>query len=172
MFVAHTTEAWEFSEADFFKVTGSGGTVASTGSPRCARSCEAALRPGDCNVYLFYASDGDNAADDRAPADQDSRAREAGALRGLCGDLGGTRAAADETVALFEAVTDAGLPCGRFSVTGRDDIAVAVRHFFTAEAQAAAQPSRQASRHEAPTGAAMFPDSKTWPANSDSTGRR
>ncbi len=31
VFVAHTTEAWEFSEADFFKVTGSGETVASVG---------------------------------------------------------------------------------------------------------------------------------------------
>src|SRR5260221_904206 len=31
VFVAHTTDAWEFGESDFFKVAGSGGTVASAG---------------------------------------------------------------------------------------------------------------------------------------------
>jgi hypothetical protein len=35
---------------------------------------------------------------------------------------------------LFEAGAAAGRPCGRFSVGGPDDIAGAVRHFFTAEA--------------------------------------
>jgi uncharacterized sporulation protein YeaH/YhbH (DUF444 family) len=30
VFVAHTVEAWEFAEAEFFQVSGSGGTVAST----------------------------------------------------------------------------------------------------------------------------------------------
>ena len=31
VFVAHTVEAWEFAEAEFFQVSGSGGTVASAG---------------------------------------------------------------------------------------------------------------------------------------------
>ena len=31
VFVAHTTEAWEFSEPEFFQVSGTGGTVSSTG---------------------------------------------------------------------------------------------------------------------------------------------
>jgi uncharacterized sporulation protein YeaH/YhbH (DUF444 family) len=29
------------------------------------------FNPANCNVYLFYASDGDNAADDRTPARND-----------------------------------------------------------------------------------------------------
>ena len=68
VFVAHTTEAWEFSEADFFKVTGSGGTVASMGFAKVREIMETRFNPSSCNVYLFYASDGDNASDDRAPA--------------------------------------------------------------------------------------------------------
>ena len=35
---------------------------------------------------------------------------------------------------LFEAAAEGGRPCGRFSVGSADDIAGAVRHFFTAEA--------------------------------------
>jgi hypothetical protein len=37
-------------------------------------------------------------------------------------------------MSLFDAAAAAGGPCGRFSVGGPDDIAGAVRHFFTAEA--------------------------------------
>ena len=68
VFVAHTTEAWEFNEEDFFKVTGSGGTVASTGFAKVREVMQSRFNPASCNVYLFYASDGDNAADDRIPA--------------------------------------------------------------------------------------------------------
>jgi uncharacterized sporulation protein YeaH/YhbH (DUF444 family) len=67
VFVAHTTDAWEFSEADFFKVAGSGGTVASVGLAKVREIMLERFDPGSCNVYLFYASDGDNASDDRAP---------------------------------------------------------------------------------------------------------
>ena len=44
-FVAHTTEAWEFSEPDFFKVTGTGGTVASVGLAKVHEIMERAVRP-------------------------------------------------------------------------------------------------------------------------------
>ena len=47
VFVAHTTEAWEFSEPDFFKVTGTGGTVASVGLAKVQEIMEAALRSVD-----------------------------------------------------------------------------------------------------------------------------
>ena len=47
VFVAHTTEAWEFSEPDFFQVTGSGGTVASVGPRQSARDHGRALRSLD-----------------------------------------------------------------------------------------------------------------------------
>ena len=58
----------------------------------------------------------------------------------------GARSTQSETVRLFQAVADAGLPCSRYSITGPDDVSGAVRHFFTTEAQAAAQSD--------PTGAA------------------
>ncbi|MEJ0007180.1 MAG: DUF444 family protein [Steroidobacteraceae bacterium] len=60
VFVAHTTEAWEFAEADFFQVTGSGGTVASMGLNKVREIIDARFSPARHNIYLFYASDGDN----------------------------------------------------------------------------------------------------------------
>ena len=85
MFVAHTTEAWEFSEADFFKVTGSGGTVASAGLAKVREIMQARFNPAIYNTYLFYASDGDNASDDRFLADQEL---ESIAKDVRCGDTG------------------------------------------------------------------------------------
>jgi uncharacterized protein len=139
VFVAHTTDAWEFSEADFFKVTGSGGTVASVGLAKVREIMQERCNPSSCNVYLFYASDGDNASDDRVAA--------RGELEGIAklarysGYLEISSAAArstmTETSQLFQEVAASGMPSGRFSISGPDDIAAAVRHFFAAESQAA-----------------------------------
>ena len=68
MFVAHTTEAWEFNEPDFFQVTGTGGTVASTGLLKVREIIDARFNPARSNIYLFYASDGDNSVSDAAEA--------------------------------------------------------------------------------------------------------
>ena len=46
VFVAHTVEAWEFAESEFFQVSGSGGTVASTAFCKILEIAGAALRPG------------------------------------------------------------------------------------------------------------------------------
>lgn len=140
VFVAHTTEAWEFNEGDFFKVTGSGGTVTSTGIARVREIAEERFNPASCNVYLFYASDGDNASDDRATAQSELAAL--GKLSRYCGYLeiaaNGMRGAPTEVYRLFEQMDGAGVAAGQFVVSGPDDIAQAVRHFFSAEAQAAA----------------------------------
>ena len=69
VFVAHTTEAWEFNEEEFFKVSGSGGTVTSSGLKKVREIMGARFDPSRYNVYLFYASDGDNASSDRADAE-------------------------------------------------------------------------------------------------------
>jgi uncharacterized protein len=138
VFVAHTTEAWEFNEVDFFKVAGTGGTVSSTGFAKVREIIESRFNSGSCNIYLFYASDGDNALDDRA------RARaELELLVKLTRYIGyveispnALRTVRTETIRLFDEMTAAGRSTGRFSVTGSDDIAAAVRHFFTAEAEA------------------------------------
>jgi uncharacterized sporulation protein YeaH/YhbH (DUF444 family) len=137
VFVAHTTEAWEFSEADFFKVAGSGGTVASVGLAKVHEIMDERFDPASCNVYLFYASDGDNAADDRTPAAAELEAiAKAARYCGYVEISAGVRSSHSETMTLFEAAAEAGRPCGRFSVGSPDDIAGAVRHFFTAEAHA------------------------------------
>ena len=68
VFVAHTTEAWEFSEPEFFQVSGTGGTVASTGFTKVREIMDERYNPGRCNIYLFYASDGDNSMGDNVLA--------------------------------------------------------------------------------------------------------
>jgi len=138
VFVAHTTEAWEFSEADFFKVAGSGGTVASTGFHKVNEIIKERFDSSNCNVYLFYASDGDNAVDDREQA----RLELEGIARlsryaGYVEISSGLRNSHSETSKLFDAVTSLGLPSGRCTIRDSNDVVTAVRHFFTLESQAA-----------------------------------
>jgi len=67
-FLAHTTQAWEFSESDFFQVTGTGGTGASTVFTLATQMIETEYDPSHYNIYFFYASDGDNFTEDRSAA--------------------------------------------------------------------------------------------------------
>lgn len=140
VFVAHTTDAWEFNEADFFKVTGSGGTVASTGFVKVHEIMQSRFNPASCNVYLFYASDGDNAPDDQTPARGELEAIAKGARYAGYVEISAApvRSTPSETSRLFQEIAASGLPSGRFSITGPDDVSAAVRHFFAAESQAAA----------------------------------
>jgi uncharacterized protein len=138
VFVAHTTEAWEFNEPDFFQVTGTGGTVASTGLLKVREIIDARYNPGRCNIYLFYASDGDNSVSDA----QEARA----ALGAIAADAcftgyvevssGLSRQLATETGKLFAELTGAGCAAGSYALNDFDDVWGAVRHFFTAESQA------------------------------------
>src|SRR5271168_593006 len=139
VFVAHTTEAWEFSEADFFKVAGSGGTVASVGFAKVREIMQTRCNPSSCNVYMFYASDGDNAADDRAQARGELEAiakltRYSGYAEVSPAAARGTTT---ETFQMFDEIAATGAPTGRFVIKGPEDIAAAVRHFFAAESEAA-----------------------------------
>jgi uncharacterized sporulation protein YeaH/YhbH (DUF444 family) len=67
-FIAHTTEAWEFSEQDFFRVSGSGGTIASRAFLLAQQMIRTELAAAHKNIYLFYASDGENFNEDRQAA--------------------------------------------------------------------------------------------------------
>ncbi len=97
-------------------------------------------------MYLFYASDGDNAADDKVQA--------RGELEGIAklvrysgyAEISPSvlRSMTSETFQLFEEFAAGGVPSGRFAIRGPDDIAAAVRHFFTAESQAAQTDSQGA----------------------------
>jgi uncharacterized sporulation protein YeaH/YhbH (DUF444 family) len=139
VFVAHTTEAWEFDEQQFFQVTGTGGTIASTGFVKVRELIEERYSPSRYNLYLFYASDGDNSSSDRQPSEL---ALEALApLVNYAGYVevapGGHSRYASETRALFSTLVAAGQPVGYFTVTGLEDLWSAVRHFFSHEAKVA-----------------------------------
>src|SRR5947208_15590059 len=138
VFVAHTTEAWEFNEPDFFQVSGTGGTVASSGLAKVREIIDGRYNPGRCNLYLFYASDGDNSVSDAADA--------RGALGAIPADAGFTgyvevssglsRQLATETGKLFAELQSAGCAAGSYALNDFEDVWGAVRHFFTAESSA------------------------------------
>jgi uncharacterized sporulation protein YeaH/YhbH (DUF444 family) len=137
VFVAHTTEAWEFNEDEFFKVSGSGGTVASTGLLKVREIIESRYSPARYNVYLFYASDGDNYSADRTHAE--AALQTLAELANYCGYLevssASQRQLATETGGLFKSLGDAGKPVGSFALNRIEDIWEAVRHFFQHQAR-------------------------------------
>jgi len=139
VFVAHTTQAWEFAEEEFFQVTGSGGTFMSAALGKMREIIDARYSPAEYNVYLFYASDGDN-----SPSDMDATHAS---LDAMLGDL--------QYAGFLEVGADAGPPPSsyigrlflRLAADGRavgairagktDDIWAAIRHFFGREQAAA-----------------------------------
>jgi uncharacterized protein len=143
VFVAHTDEAWQFTEEQFFQVSASGGTVASTAFNKVREIGAEHYPPDRWNVYVFYASDGDNVSSDRDA----SRA----ALEALSADAsyvgyteicrGGQRGSTEMT-SLFEELKTTGLPVGHSVVGDQGDIWTAVRAFFTANSA----PSEAASK--------------------------
>src|SRR6266404_9106579 len=68
VFLAHAAEAWEFDESQFFQASSSGGTVSSSAFSLALDVMKKRFDPGRYNVYFFYASDGENAAEDRTGA--------------------------------------------------------------------------------------------------------
>lgn len=136
VFVAHTTEAWEFNEEEFFKVSGSGGTVSSTGFKKIHEIIQARFDPGRYNVYLFYASDGDNSASDHA--DAEAALGELAALANYSGYLEVSASSQPrlntECSSLFKALADGGKPAASFLISRFEDIWDAVRHFFQHQA--------------------------------------
>ena len=145
VFVAHTDEAWQFSEEQFFQVSGSGGTVSSTAFQKVLELIADRYAPERWNNYVFYASDGDNATQDRDAA---ARALEELAVR--TNYIGYTEIlrtvgmrAPSEITALFETLVTRGCAAGHFRLTEEGDIWDAVRAFFKSNAAAAAAESRR-----------------------------
>jgi uncharacterized sporulation protein YeaH/YhbH (DUF444 family) len=138
VFVAHTTEAWEFTESEFFQVSGTGGTVTSTGLAKVREIIDERYNPNRCNMYLFYASDGDNSVSDATDAREQ--------LTTLCADAcytgyvevssGLSRQLATETGRLFAELASSGCAAGSYALNDFEDVWGAVRHFFTAENRA------------------------------------
>ena len=139
-FLAHSAEAWEFNEAQFFQTSGTGGTVSSTVFKLTKDVIKERFDPSQYNVYLFYASDGENLVDDRELATE--------SLREVCKDLnyGGfieIRPAygispETEMASIYARMQSEEMPLSLARVTSRDDVWNALRQFFQ-EQQARAE---------------------------------
>ncbi len=140
VFVAHTVDAWEFPEEEFFQVSGGGGTHASSAFELCANILKARYDPSQYNAYLFYASDGENSSDDREAA--------AKSLADLAADLNyagyiellanGIRRTPTEISAMFAEIKRRGHTAAAMPVAIVEDVWRAIRHFFQEQTEAAA----------------------------------
>ncbi len=138
VFIAHTVEAWEFDESEFFQVKGEGGTKASSALRKAQEIVKDRFDPARYNSYLFYAGDGENFFDDREPARL--------ALAGLAeqmnflgyAEVASVRARQlnTEMAALFHALISRGAPAGSYPIAREEDIWPAIKAFFTDQAEA------------------------------------
>ncbi|HEY8609629.1 MAG TPA: DUF444 family protein [Noviherbaspirillum sp.] len=134
-FIAHTTQAWEFNEHEFFNVSGTGGTGASTAFKLALEMIDAEYDPSQYNGYLFYASDGENFTEDRAAAtDYLSRL---GKLLNYIGYVetvpGSPRTSETEMKMLCGEIERSGAPVGSSILTRHEDVWKAIRKFFVQE---------------------------------------
>ena len=131
-FIAHTTDAWEFSEKDFFEVTGSGGTMASSAFQLALGLLEEHYDATQYNAYLFYASDGENSTEDRTTAGESLRAlaERLNYLGSLETRAGTVRFAQTDMRSLMETLAASGAPVGTHIVSEKKDIWQAIRQFF------------------------------------------
>lgn len=139
VFVAHTVEAWEFSEDEFFQVAGSGGTVASTAFRKVLEAIEQRYDPGRFNVYVFYASDGANFRHDRENAQRSLN--QLGQLASYVGYVetapNGQQTLNSETSALFDNLRAAGGHTGSYALSTPESVWDAIRAFFSQQQQQA-----------------------------------
>lgn len=136
VFVAHTNEAWEFSEDEFFRLTATGGTVASSAFTLADGILKDRYSPEHYNCYIFYASDGDNFADDRHKVTElltrlSNQVNFMGFLETPQNFLENGRS---ETGRVFAALAARGHAVASYTVHAQDDIWQAIRSFFDQEA--------------------------------------
>ena len=135
-FLAHAARAWEFNEADFFQVSGMGGTMASSGFRLALSLLEEHYDEAGFNSYLFYASDGDNFSEDRsaASATLGRLAQRLNYMAYVETLPGMPRAPETEMGRLWRERQRQGLPASSAVLTNSDDVFVAIRQFLTREA--------------------------------------
>jgi len=132
VFVAHTVKAWEFDENEFFQVRGSGGTVASTAFSMVNDIIRDRYDPSRYNIYLFYASDGENFRDDhdRASAGLADIASIASYLGYIETPASEDRALDTETAKIFQSLEESGASARSFALTTNEAVWEAIRGFF------------------------------------------
>jgi len=132
VFIAHTAEAWEFNEEEFFQVSGTGGTVASTAFQKAHEIIDARFSPARYNLYMFYASDGQNHPNDRNNAR--ATLRKLGKLTNYMGyvEVGMEPAYSLETelAAIFQGLIDNNVTAGIYPLTKPESLWDAIRAFF------------------------------------------
>ncbi len=135
-FIGHTVNAWEFSEEEFFAVRATGGTEASGAFALSQEIIQERFDPSQYNVYVFYASDGDNFAADR----EGSRERLKGlsATANYMGYVETTRRSSDrlntEMGRLFKELEEGEGQSGSYALGNQEDVWNAIRRFFTQQA--------------------------------------
>jgi sporulation protein YhbH len=142
VFVAHTVDAWEFEEQEFFQVSGTGGTVASSAFEKVLDVVDTRYDPERYNVYVFYASDGENSPEDRETAA--AALGRIGAVASFMGYVeissGARRGGETETAALFRDLASSG-DVGSYVLTASEEVWDAIRAFFTNRSQQDSHPS-------------------------------
>jgi hypothetical protein len=134
LFLAHAAQAWEFDESQFFQASSSGGTVSSSVARLALDVLQRRYDPSRYNGYFFYASDGENAAEDR-----DEARGALGELAGLVSyagyvETGGGaafRPRETQLAELFGELKAKGHPIGVSRLGSQEDVWRAIREFFT-----------------------------------------
>ncbi len=137
VFLAHAAQAWEFDESQFFQASSSGGTVTSSVARLALEVMEKRYDPSRYNVYFFYASDGENAAEDRDEARAALAAiAEQVNYSGYCetGGVATFRPRDTQLAEIFTELKGAGLAVGTSHLASQDDVWNAIREFFTQQA--------------------------------------
>jgi uncharacterized protein len=139
VFIAHTVNAWEFSEEDFFHTSGTGGTACSSAFNLTYEVLHSRYDPARYNSYVFYASDGENASDDHEAATS--------AVRRLVPELNYLGyvelrtshgiSLQTEMSAILAEMQAAHPTIGVRQVASQDDVWAALREFFQQQAEAA-----------------------------------
>src|SRR5687767_13360243 len=133
VFVAHTVEAWEFAEQEFFQVSGSGGTVASTAFRKVLEIANDRYDPSRFNTYVFYASDGANFHNHRDAAH--AALADLGDVANYIGYVETASVAQQplqsETALLFERLESETGAAGRHALSSPESVWDAIRAFFT-----------------------------------------
>ncbi|MDQ1811957.1 DUF444 family protein [Massilia sp. CCM 9210] len=140
-FIAHTTHAWEFTESEFFQVSGTGGTMASSAFRLVLDLIRTELDPSQNNLYMFYASDGENFTEDRTATS--AALTELGKLLNYTGYIetlpGAPRTLETEMRRLCNELQRRGVAIGSTVLSNPDDVWSALRKFFVSEGEHAAK---------------------------------
>ena len=137
VFLAHAAQAWEFDESQFFQASSSGGTVTSCVARLALDLLQSRYDTSRYNAYFFYASDGENAAEDRDEAR--GALAELATLVNYAGyvETGGVATFRPRETQLAEIFTEMrikGAPVGVSHLSSQEDIWKAIREFFTEQA--------------------------------------